>query len=89
MMFDHMLSSNNLNGEFEKYGLTKKDINFIKEQIAGPPKNNEKVVLTKNTENTVTPAHAITSIKRSPFLVLIITISFTISFFVLPVMKIL
>jgi len=88
MMFDHMLTSNSLRGEFDKYGLTEQDIIFIKEQIAGPPKNNEKVVLTKNTENTVTPDQAITSIKRSSFLVLIIQISFTISFFVLPVMKI-
>ena len=88
MMFDHMLTSNSLRGEFDKYGLTEQDIIFIKEQIAGPLMNNEKVVLTKNTENTVTPAHAITSIKRSSFLVLIIQISFTISFFVLPVMKI-
>ena len=86
MMFDHMLTSNSLKGEFEKYGLTEQDIIFIKEQIVGPPK--EKVVLTKNTDNTVTPAHAITSIKMSPFLVMIINISFTISFFVLPVMKI-
>jgi hypothetical protein len=32
-----------------------KDITFIKEQI--DPKNNKKVEFTKNTENTVTPAH--------------------------------
>jgi hypothetical protein len=57
-----------IKGEFDKYGLTEQDITFIKEQIY--PKNNKKVELTKNTENTVTPAHAITSIKRSPFLVL-------------------
>ena len=88
MMFDHMLTSNSLRGEFDKYGLTEQDIIFIKEQIAGSLMNNEKVVLTKNTGNTVTPAHAITAIKRSPFLVLIIQISFTISFCVLPVMKI-
>jgi hypothetical protein len=85
-MFDHMLTSNSLRGEFYKYGLTEQDITFIKEQI--DPKNNKKVEFTKNTENTVTPAHAITSIKRSPFLVLKIKISFTISFLVLPVMKI-
>jgi hypothetical protein len=84
-MFDHMLTSYSLKGEFDKYGLTEQDITFIKEQI--DPKNNKKVEHTKNTENTVTPAHAITSIKRSPFLVLKIKISFTISFLVLPVMK--
>ena len=39
-MFDHMLTSNNLKGEFDKYGLTDQDITFIKEQI--DPKNNEK-----------------------------------------------
>jgi hypothetical protein len=85
-MFDHMFTSNKLSGEFGKYGLTEQDITFIREQI--DPKNNKKVELTKNTENTVTPAHAITSIKRSPLLVLKIKISFTISFLVLPVMKI-
>jgi hypothetical protein len=62
-MFDHMLTSYSLKGEFDKYGLTEQDITFIKEQI--DPKNNKKVELTKNTENTVTSAHAITSIKRS------------------------
>jgi hypothetical protein len=53
MMFDHMFTSNSLRGEFDKYGLIEQDIIFIKEQIAGPLMNNEKVVLTKNTENTV------------------------------------
>ena len=65
-MFDHMLTSYSLKGEFDKYGLTEQDITFIKEQI--DPKNNKKVEHTKNTENTVTPAHAITSIKQSPVL---------------------
>ena len=87
MMFNHMLTNDRLKGEFEKYGLTKTDIIFIREQSAGL-KDNKKVVLTENKENTVTPVHAITSIKMSPFLVMIINISFTISFFVLPVMKI-
>lgn len=42
-MFDHLVSSNNLLGEFEKYGLTEQDRNFIKEQIAGPRKHIQKV----------------------------------------------
>lgn len=41
-MFDHLVSSNNLLGEFEKYGLTEQDRNFIKEQIAGPRKHIQK-----------------------------------------------
>lgn len=41
-MFDHLVSSNNLLGEFEKYGLTEKDRTFIKEQIAGPRKHIQK-----------------------------------------------
>ena len=36
MMFEHLLESNNLNVEFERCGLGDKDIQFIKEQIAGP-----------------------------------------------------
>jgi hypothetical protein len=32
-MFDHMLTSCSLRGEFDKYGLTEQDITFIKEQI--------------------------------------------------------
>jgi len=35
-MFDHMVKSNNLLYEFAKYGFDKKDLDFIKEQIAGP-----------------------------------------------------
>ena len=35
-MFDHMLESNFLKGEFYERGLTDTDIQFIKEQIAGP-----------------------------------------------------
>lgn len=42
-MFDHLVSSNNLLGEFEKYGLTEQDRTFIKEQIAGPRKHIQKV----------------------------------------------
>ncbi|XP_069809370.1 deoxynucleoside triphosphate triphosphohydrolase SAMHD1-like [Dendropsophus ebraccatus] len=38
-MFDHLIKSNNLEAEMEKYGLVlKKDIPFIKELIIGPPK---------------------------------------------------
>lgn len=36
MMFDYLISSNDLMSEFEKYGLTSRDLEFIKEQIAGP-----------------------------------------------------
>ena len=36
MMFDHMIKKNNLKPVLEQYGLTDKDILFIKEQIAGP-----------------------------------------------------
>ncbi|XP_064399038.1 deoxynucleoside triphosphate triphosphohydrolase SAMHD1-like isoform X2 [Halichondria panicea] len=36
MMFEYLLSSNNLHSEFEGYGLGERDVLFIKEQIAGP-----------------------------------------------------
>lgn len=36
MMFDHLLEVNDLQKEFELYGLNKQDIIFIKEQIEGP-----------------------------------------------------
>ena len=36
MMFEHLVTSNRLDGEFEHYGLMETDITFIKEQIAGP-----------------------------------------------------
>ena len=39
-MFDHMLTSCSLRGEFARYGLTEQDITFIKEQI--DPKYNKK-----------------------------------------------
>lgn len=35
-MFDHMVRSNNLFNEFKKYGFDNADLDFIKEQIAGP-----------------------------------------------------
>ena len=35
-MFDHMVKSNNLLHEFKKYGFEDMDLDFIKEQIAGP-----------------------------------------------------
>ena len=37
MMFDHMVKSNELlKHEFKKYDFKKEDMDFIKEQIAGP-----------------------------------------------------
>ena len=36
MMFEHLLEVNNLKPTFEEHGLNETDINFIKEQIAGP-----------------------------------------------------
>jgi len=35
-MFDHMVKSNNLLHEFKKYEFEDADLDFIKEQIAGP-----------------------------------------------------
>lgn len=35
-MFDHLVKDNNLEPVMEKYGLSNADLNFIKEQIAGP-----------------------------------------------------
>ena len=34
-MFDHMVKVNKLQSSFKKYGLTKNDLIFIKELIAG------------------------------------------------------
>ena len=39
MMFNHLIKSNDLYDEFQKYGLGEKDIQFIREQIAGPTSN--------------------------------------------------
>lgn len=36
MMFDHLVKENNLMPLMKKYGLSENDLNFIKEQIAGP-----------------------------------------------------
>ena len=35
-MFDYLIEANQLMEAFAQYGLTEKDISFIKEQIAGP-----------------------------------------------------
>lgn len=36
MMFDHLIEDSGLKEVFEHYGLTARDLIFIKEQIAGP-----------------------------------------------------
>ena len=42
-MLDHLLEVNRLRPEFKRYGLQEKDIDFIKEMIAGPlPKKEDK-----------------------------------------------
>lgn len=40
-MFEHLVEQNEMKAEFEKYGLKKNDIDFIKEQIAGSPKTED------------------------------------------------
>jgi len=43
-MFDHLIRSNELWGDFERYHLTETDVTFVKEMIAGPlPENKGKV----------------------------------------------
>ncbi len=43
MMFEYLLTSNNLHAEFERYGLGERDVLFIKEQIAGPRDGNSQL----------------------------------------------
>jgi len=43
-MFDHMVKSNSLLLEFAKYRFEDKDLDFIKEQIAGPQECKSKKV---------------------------------------------
>lgn len=43
-MFDHMIEENDLGSVFKNYKLEPRDIDFIKEQIAGPRKDREKQV---------------------------------------------
>lgn len=46
-MFDHMVKSNGLWKEFQKHGFEDVDLEFIKEQIAGPQECiNNKVTLS-------------------------------------------
>lgn len=40
-MFDRLVEKNEMWAEFDRYFLTKEDIQFIKEQIAGPPETND------------------------------------------------
>ncbi len=51
MMFDHLLEENGLREEFERYGLGAQDIEFIKEQIAGPQESE----MCSQTERCVSP----------------------------------
>jgi len=43
-MFDHMVEANSLLYEFAKYGFKEEDLEFIKEQIAGPQDCTKKKV---------------------------------------------
>lgn len=44
-MFDRLVENNEMWAEFDRYFLTKEDIQFIKEQIAGPPDTNDDVCI--------------------------------------------
>lgn len=46
-MFDRLVEKNEMWAEFDRYFLTKEDIQFIKEQIAGPPDTNDDVCVTR------------------------------------------
>ena len=35
-MFEHLIQVNDLQSSFDQYGITKADLEFVKEQIAGP-----------------------------------------------------
>lgn len=41
-MFRHLIEENNLQAEFEKAGLSSRDLTFIEEQVAGPKCNGDK-----------------------------------------------
>lgn len=49
MMFNFLIEDNDLEQEFQKYGLDKEDINFIVEQIAGPKErtNGVRIILVQ------------------------------------------
>ncbi|VDI45704.1 Hypothetical predicted protein, partial [Mytilus galloprovincialis] len=52
MMFEYLIEKHHLMGEFNKYGLIDQDIEFIKEQIAGPIVNEERTAdSTKKEEH--------------------------------------
>lgn len=49
MMFNFLIKDNDLEQEFQKYGLDKEDIDFIVEQIAGPKErtNGVRIILVQ------------------------------------------
>ncbi|XP_022083954.1 deoxynucleoside triphosphate triphosphohydrolase SAMHD1-like isoform X1 [Acanthaster planci] len=49
-MFDHLIDSNDLKGDFKKYRLTDRDITFIKELIDPPQEKNGKRTLDGRTK---------------------------------------
>ena len=69
MMFKHLLMENKLEGEFEKYGLDERDIQFITEQIAGPQES-EMLSQKKHSVNRTMQKHIMRSHFRSHYALL-------------------
>ncbi|CAG2251441.1 SAMHD1 [Mytilus edulis] len=53
MMFEYLIEKHHLMGEFNKYGLMDQDIEFIKEQIAGPKVNEERAAGSTEHEEPI------------------------------------
>ncbi|CAC5371035.1 SAMHD1 [Mytilus coruscus] len=53
MMFEYLIEKHNLKREFKKYGLIDEDIEFIKEQIAGPKVNEKQTAVSRESEEHI------------------------------------
>ena len=54
-MFEFLLEANNLQPEFERFGLGETDIKFIEEQIAGPLESEMSSQLSAVSQSYPTP----------------------------------
>lgn len=52
-MFNRLVHANGLIAEFTKYKLDEKDMTFIREQIAGPSKTENRVCIFLSSNNII------------------------------------
>lgn len=72
MMFEYLIEKHHLMGEFNKYGLMDQDIEFIKEQIAGPKVDEERAAGSTEHEEHIAGLKTEKSVRIFKFITFLI-----------------